>query len=445
MSTLSKAMSQVRNWGRIAPLVVPLLGTVGCGPEFDPPSKLQSLRVLAVKKDNPYLSPNALSAHMTLAMEDARREEDKLHLDVDTPRPLQKLWFGGCNNPFNDNYFGCLIPVWLSFRAFTELGPGALADGTSWSIKDIPQTLASAQKVNDFLSAVFPGYSDSGGSQISGPNGETIDSQALQDQAYALKIGAGDTFDYDVPDWVLKQHPPSTDRDLPPYGLSQVFLAVCDGEIGLSPDWKQNVDPLATLTDATRGFPLTCYDPVTKKERGPDNFMVSYSNLYVYETIKNNNPVVAGFLMDDKPVDKTAVCVGDRCVGMDESFLCDAENKTTPRAKLCQPGGASDCKEFTIKPDLVKADNSEVDVVASTVGGGNAQLSEQMWIRYYADEGKIGNDAKRLQDATEGWFDEHGTTWTAPSAGLGLHHIWSVVYDNRGGVDWARVSVCVEE
>ncbi len=32
---------------------------LGCGPDFDPPSELHSLRVLAVEKDLPYAQPGA--------------------------------------------------------------------------------------------------------------------------------------------------------------------------------------------------------------------------------------------------------------------------------------------------------------------------------------------------------------------------------------------------
>jgi hypothetical protein len=435
------------------------LAAAGCGPQFDPPSKLQSLRILAVKKDDPYLRPTSTgasdpsagyepdnTAHMTLAIEDARLKQDKLGPDKKGPL-LQKLWFAGCNNPPMDNYFSCLLSVWLSFKAFKEFRTEPLDDGQSWSINDIPMTLASLQRVTTFLEELFPGYSQSAdGTQLIGPNGETVETQALYEQAAALNVGAGDTFDYTVPASIIAQHAPSTDKDMPPYGLSMVFLAVCDGELGLSPEWQENVDPLTVMTDATRGFPLTCYERGTAKERGPDNFMVSYSNLYVYEELKNKNPVIRGFKFDGEDVVESAVCIGEDCVGAPPS-TCD-EVPLAPRVKLCKLGGASDCQQYTVTPVLDEKGengNSEIDDIASLIGGGNAQLHEQMWIRYYADMGDIKNDAKRLQDATEGWFGEHATKWTVPSEGEGIAHIWSVVYDNRGGVDWARISVCVEK
>ncbi len=436
------------------------LAAVACGPEFDPPSKLQSLRILAVKKDDPYLRPTAVAgatsgsstdyrpdntAHMVLAMEDARLKQDE---QVPPKPPLQKVWFGGCNNPPRDNYFSCMLSVWLSFKVLTELGPGVdgLAAVESWSIGDHLFDIGAA-RIDAFLRATFPElYEQWNDSDGQGTDVQGMSQEDLLNLAMALRVGAGDTFDYTVPDWVIAQHTPSTDKDIPLYGLSQVFLAVCDGKIGLSPEWQDNVDPLTVLSDATRGFPLTCYEGDSKKERGPDNFMVSYSNLYVYEEIKNENPVIRGFKFGAEEVNPSAVCIGESCLEPTVPSSCD-ELPLAPRVKLCKLGGASDCQEYAITPILDELDNSEFDDIASRVGGGNEQLREQMWIRYYADRGDIKNDAKRLQDATEGWFAEHDTKWTAPSEGKAgdIVHIWSVVYDNRGGVDWARISVCLED
>jgi hypothetical protein len=330
---------------------------------------------------------------------------------------------------------------------FNDLGngPNGLNDGEVWSIRKNFNEIGLTRIMDFIRQSLPPRYGELLDS--TDPN-LTVDGMNLNDligYVSALTVGAGDSFDYKVPSWVIETHPRAADSDIPRYGLSQVFLAVCDGEIGISPDWQGVVDPLEVLLDATRGFPLTCYEPNTTKERGPDNFMVSYSNLYVYDEIRNQNPVVGGFSFNGDTVDASAVCIGADCAAMVEPS-CDAA-APTPRAQLCHPGGASDCKEFAITPILVQKDNQELDTLASRVGGGTNQLYEQMWIRYYADTGNIKNDAKRLQDATEGWFAEHDTKWTAPSAGKAgdVAHIWSVVYDNRGGVDWARISVCLED
>lgn len=430
------------------------LNLIGCGPQFDPPSKLQSLRILAVKKDDPYLRPApataadvpeqassseyepGFTAHLTVAIEDARLPEDR-------QGPLQKFWFAGCNNPPRDNYFTCMLSVWLTFKVWSELGPysdrgpGKLPDGESWPNSTDLQQIGNIRFVQ-YFSELFPELAD----QVSSGSLEQVaEMSAFLEQVDALRIGVGDTFDYTVPSWVIDRHPPPSDADLPQYGLSQVFFAVCDGEIGISPAWETVDDPLEVLTDATRGFPLTCYERGTRKERGPDHFMVSYSNLYVYEELKNRNPVIDGLLFDDQPVESSALCIGQACASLPPR-VCTTDTK--PSVKPCDPSAPRGCKEHVIKPVLSEPKNSELDDNASRAGGGNANLREQLWVRYYADQGEIDREVKRLQDAKDGWFDEYQTKWTAPAEGNAVAHIWSVVYDNRGGVDWVRVSVCVE-
>jgi hypothetical protein len=69
----------------------------GCGPEFDPQAKIDSLRVLAVQKDRPYAHPG-----------------DEVNLEIlwsdgseDAGRPIEIAWLSGCHNPLGDLYAGC--------------------------------------------------------------------------------------------------------------------------------------------------------------------------------------------------------------------------------------------------------------------------------------------------------------------------------------------------
>lgn len=414
---------------------------MACGPEVDPPSKLSSLRVLAVKKDDPYLRVTPPSADapksgayqpdnvasMTVAIDDARPRSERRG-------PLQKLWFAGCSNPPGDTYFSCLLTVWLSFKAFEALGPETLADGEAWGIDE-----ADPADILKFVTDTFPDYVTGSG----GTNGSTdtpaVSQEELIEQALAIRVGAGDTFDYQIPEWLIEKHTPSADKDIPLYGLSQVFFAACDGKMGLSPEWQGTMDPLTVLTDATLGFPLTCYDEKTKEPRGPDHFVVSYSNLYAYENISNKNPVISGATLDDVAVDPSALCIGAPCAT--DTSAC--ANKRAPHIPRCDKPKSSDCKNLALKPVMDSKANREIDVNATNAEGGGGELLEQLWLRYYATSGEIANDAKRLQDANEGWFDDHGTKWRVPRT-AGSVSLWAVAYDNRGGSDWVRVSVCVE-
>jgi hypothetical protein len=81
------------------PRLAALLGlfVLGCGPDFDPPSELHSLRILGVQKDVPYAQP---SQTVTLQM---------LWTDASPkrPRPVQIAWSGPCFDPLGDLYYAC--------------------------------------------------------------------------------------------------------------------------------------------------------------------------------------------------------------------------------------------------------------------------------------------------------------------------------------------------
>jgi len=429
---------------RLSAALIVVMAVASCGPQFDPASKLQSLRILAVKKDHPYLrvkAPNPATnepssgepsnvAGMTVALEDARAARDR-------KGPLQKMWFAGCSNPPGDNYFTCMLSVWLSFKAYDALAAKPLTDGETWDISQ-----ASQADIFQFVKDTFPKQFAQSGStgSSSGTGTGALSQEDIINQALALRVGAGDTFQYQIPDWLIAKHTPSADPNVPPYGMSQVYFAACDGTIGLSAEWQGEIDPLTVLTDATKGFPLDCYDTETETQRGPDNFMVSYSNLYAYEKLTNQNPVISGIKLDGKEVDTRALCIGKTCPLYEDS----CRNENAPRVPRCTKAKDADCPSLAFYPVLNEQDNSEVDTTATAADPQAGKLLEQMWIRYYANLGKMKADAKRLQDANEGWFAEHGTEWQVPRKS-GSAHVWTVAYDNRGGVDWVRTSICVSD
>jgi hypothetical protein len=85
-----------------------------CGPEFDPPSELRSLRILAVQKDEPYAKPGD-TVNLTMLWQDASPKR----LDASgKPRAIQIAWASGCINPPGDLYFGC-----FSRLSMAGLGP----------------------------------------------------------------------------------------------------------------------------------------------------------------------------------------------------------------------------------------------------------------------------------------------------------------------------------
>src|SRR5829696_3283845 len=68
---------------------------VGCGPEFDPSNEIKTLRVMGVKKDQPYAQPGD-EVNLQLLWHDPKRD-----------REVQRAFIGGCVNPPGDLYYGC--------------------------------------------------------------------------------------------------------------------------------------------------------------------------------------------------------------------------------------------------------------------------------------------------------------------------------------------------
>jgi hypothetical protein len=86
---------------------------------------------------------------------------------------------------------------------------------------------------------------------------------------------------------------------------------------------------------------------------------------------------------------------------------------------------------------VVDPKSAEPDDVARLRDGSD--VTEQMWINYYADDKvEMGTAVKLLNDATTGFNDDHGTTLKAPKE-AGEFRVWAVAHDSRGGASWARL------
>ncbi len=72
----------------------------GCGPKFDPPDQLSTLRILGVQKDVPYAKPGQ-TVNLQMLWEDA---------SPSAGRPIQITWSGPCANPDGDLYYSCFTP-----------------------------------------------------------------------------------------------------------------------------------------------------------------------------------------------------------------------------------------------------------------------------------------------------------------------------------------------
>ena len=247
-------------------------------------------------------------------------------------------------------------------------------------------------------------------------------------------LGAGDTFQVDVPADII-----SSRRDIEPgqprYGLYIVFFAVCAGKI----DFEADTD---VQSAGSTGLPLRCLDTVTGEPLGSEDFVVGYSSIYSFEGVSNQNPSFtvdeAGqgtFSVANKAV--PADCVGEACQG---AAAVDVDCDATPDRciEACKDDGDPTCPAIEVKPAIEK--KIEKDEVSSNLFGND--VTEQMWVNYYVDRGGI-SEVRLLNDTNSGWNEKSRGQLRAPKD-AGPLQIWSVIHDNRGGMEFARVTIGVK-
>lgn len=245
-------------------------------------------------------------------------------------------------------------------------------------------------------------------------------------------IGDGDTFQVTLPKDIISSRP-ALEPGQPRYGLYIVFFAVCAGKIDFATS--------AGNPDGSSGLPIRCLDDAGKP-LGSEDFVVGYSSIYSFENVSNENPSFtvdeAGhgqFTVADKAL--VADCVGNACqttaaVDVD----CDAEPDRC--IKRCADDGDPSCPTIDVKPAIDQ--KVEKDDVSSALFG--TDVTEQMWVNYYVDHGGI-SEVRLLHDTNSGWNTKYRGQLYAPKA-PGPLQIWAVIHDNRGGMEFSRITLGVK-
>ncbi len=333
----------------------PLAACGGAG--FDPISKIDSVRLFAAKADKPYAKPGEV-VNLDVLAYDGR---------ANPTRPMRHYFLPfTCLNPVNDAYLGCFLP-----GVAVSPDGGALGGGTG---ADAGASGASAS----FLGNV--------------PDGTDLTPILVQ----------GTHYSYRIPQNAVITRTDSPDK---PYGLTFVFTVACAGRVVFQ---RPSV--------ATRQqVPLACVD-----EDGvavsPKDFVLGITRVYVYDTLRNENPVLSGLTFEGAPVDLREGITVDRC-GL------------TNRAK---------CPE--LKLDTEVPDTSWEPQEGEKTSSG-AQAREQIWVDYYTTMGEI-ESARLLYDVSSGRVPESFAKLKAPTE-TGLGSLFAVVHDNRGGVAWTRIPITV--
>lgn len=385
-----------------------LLLLPSCAPEFEPASELNSLRMLAVQKDKPYARPGE-EVRLQLLWHDATNEPS---------REIQIQWLAGCYNPPGDLFAGC----------FADTAFAGLASNT----QVVAPQLAADAAADAAAAAVGPLAVDAGAvvpGDAGAPEGAPLLSIPFEEQVlgggdFQIKTGYGEHFTFRMPTQIVSSRPHAPNDPSPPYGMAYVFMAICAGEL--------------RLEQSEGGFPLACYE--NGQRRDSRDFVAGYTAVYAYgdAEIENANPRIDGLEINGQTADID--CIGVDCSGLiapasEEPGECGGHNT------LARCADEKHCDPIAIKPVIDQSQPAENDAVLGRIRGG--EFAEQMWINYYVDRGDMGKDLKLLNDALTGWNPAYGGEYKPTE--LGTAHIWAVAHDNRGGADWVRTTVCIEE
>ncbi|WP_437736642.1 hypothetical protein [Sorangium sp. So ce1335] len=351
--------------------------SAGCVAGFDPPSLVDGLRVFAVVADKPYADPGE---EVTFRI----HYQDGLGGPEDGSRPVTVYWFGGCENPIGDDYYGC-------YPQFAELAEKF----------DAWQRAGDPTAPLPDLNGVRPGIGDT----------------------YTIKIGEG----------ILDGRVPPVSG--PAYGSAYVFFVACTGTLG--PVEDQGTGRAGT-------FPVACFDSEGRR-LGPDSFVPGYTQVYVFEAEaaaeggpdvgprggrRNANPALNGLELDGAEMSEDISSLA-------EATPCpiDAEERREVGCNAKDPLDA--CRTYTIEA-MIPEDVAEPDPDAKL-----EPLKEIVWVNYFADMGDIDGGIKLVSDASRGYLGGHAVTWIPP-AEPGIATITAVVRDARGGASVIQRLVRVE-
>jgi hypothetical protein len=267
-------------------------GLAGCDSGFEPPSLLDSLRVLAVKPEPASGTPGT-SSRLTLAYADGARNDDG---SLREPRGVQIAWFGGCHNPPSRQYFAC-YPVLTLIAA--RLSP---------RIVDTP------------LAGVPAGI-----------------------------FGTGPEFELALPEDILTSAP-RTSADPIHYGVSYAFFAVCAGELRPRPDFRDGVP--VECVDPASGEPLGHRDFVT----GFTTLYSYESDVPVNQNPALTAVTFEGVPLTSTPegCNEDADCADVPANAAFERGCERSSGRCLPRVEPCAEEG--ECPKYEVLPELERTD-----------------------------------------------------------------------------------------
>jgi hypothetical protein len=239
-------------------------------------------------------------------------------------------------------------------------------------------------------------------------------------------------FSVTIPEDILR--PASMDPRLPDSGMAVIFSGVCAGRLSSA---LLEEEDLETGVSGQELMPR-CLDE-NGDDVSPDDFLVSYSTILVYEELRNANPIIEGFMIDGQQVEVD--CIDRECdapfelpeiTGCEDGVACIDACEADGEIEICP------VIEISVMVDSASAEVDEVAKIAY-----DRELEESIWASYFVDRGSISAPVTLVNDADLGWQEKYSTNFYAPKE-IGPMRIWAAVRDNRGGVAWVRIPAFVK-
>lgn len=322
------------------------LAALGCGPEFDPPTELKSLRILAVQKDKPYAEPGD-EVKLTMLWHDGSPQAAAMG------RKVNIMWLDACLNPPGDAYGACALQIGEKATCFErELASGGDPESCGFHVG-------------------------------TGPD-------------YTLTFPAGDV------------HRPSQDPKWPEYAVAYVFFALCAGTPNIEPTGIACRDANGTLLDsddAVIGYSAV-YSFAQTAGGAPRSEPYTNGN----PVLTGFNFGHDGDLADQTCLGEACLgsCANDDCENLPPTDPVDCDQHPKLCIAACKDDGDIEkCPGVDLKPLVDVEATVEKDDVTNGAYGRN--FLEQQWIDYYSTRGTFRSATKLLNDATTGVNEKYHT------------------------------------
>jgi hypothetical protein len=317
--------------------------------------------------------------------------------DASPSDPMHVYWLPFvCVNPPNDAYYACFQGLESSGAEMSQAGVGVDGGGAA--------TITFA--ISGWDGGVEAGVT--GGLAPSGGIGGLLKSIPTGTDLGRFLI-SGSRAVFSLPSDIISSHPTVKGASFP-YGLAVVFNIACAGHVELLPSDPSNLDP--------EQIPFGCFN-AQEQQLSPNDYVIGYTEVFAYDTLTNQNPVIQSFAFRDA------------------SVTIDAGVEAGVTFPYCTDSKTSKCPDNNA---VLGVPDASWERDPQDLGADGGPVGEQIWVDYFTTIGSVSDDAILVFDPVAGRVtpkNPESLLVTQKQRGT----LWAVLHDNRGGAAWITVGL----